>query len=444
MVSTKLYVILPKNTKLIIYKTKGILIASTKQTEIKKTIALTIYGCLCGQPLNTSIEKAISNNYEKPIDVLLGILALIKENELLLTNKSVNDTTAVINKENVFYPQGIHVELTKSCNLKCYYCYKEAIFSKNKQLLETSKLLDILHHLASKGLKVVELTGGEPLLHPDFLIILKTCYNLFEKVAILTNGTLIDENFIDNVKKYKDKLVFSISLDSYDEIEYEKKSGIIGSFKQATKGIRLLTKEEFFVRASMAVDDSNWYHIEKTLLYAKSLGVSSFTYSPIMPSGRADKKRVLWETLPIEDLVSFEKYIIEKYPNFIHTLEGRSIKELQLPGGCGAGSRTFVLNEEGLVRMCATSENYGLIGDLKTQSIDDVFSHPLCKIVSDLILPNKIYCSNCKRLPLCAGCPLKVLEQIKIIGRDNCYWLKNNTIAQRWYDMVNVKRNNNL
>lgn len=444
MVNHKLYVILPADTKLIIYKTKGVLISSTKKTEIKRNIALTIYNCLCGQPLNKSIEKAINNNSEKPIDVLLGILALIKDNELLLTNMAINDPKAVINKENVFYPQGIHVELTKSCNLKCYYCYKKAIFSKNKQLLETSKLLDILRLLAGKGLKVVELTGGEPLLHPDFLIILKTCYNLFEKVAILTNGTLIDEHLINSIKNYKDKLVFSISLDSYDEVEFEKKSGIKGSFKQATKGIKLLTKENFFVRASMAVDEYNWHHIEKTLLYAKSLGVSGFTYSPIMPSGRADKKRVFWETFPIKTLVSFEKYIIEKYPAFIHILEGQSVKELQLPGGCGAGSRTFVLSEDGLVRMCATSEHYGLIGDLKTQSIDDVFSHPFCRIVSDLILPNKSSCSNCKRLPLCAGCPLKVLEQIKKIGRDNCYWLKNNIIAQRWYDMVGLESNNNL
>ena len=388
--------------------------------------------------LGLKLKDALIETQERSTDqikqkrLLLGVLSLVYEGKLLLSEEPNVVSGIIINRENIYYPQGLHVELTRSCNLNCYYCYKNAVFHDTVTHLKTRKLFELLLELKNKGLKVVELTGGEPLLHPDFMAILEFCYHNFSLVSVLTNGTLITQEFARRAQQYKDKIVFSISLDSFNETEYEKKSGVKGSFRKAVDGILTLTKRGFFVRASMAVDETNWRQIEQTLLFAKSLGVAKFTYSPIIPMGRANKWTV-WRTTNTEDVASFEKYIVQKYPSFIHTLDGHSLEELLAPGGCGAGSRTFVMNEAGVVRMCATDENYGVIGDLRKQTVDEVFSNPLCAIVDELVFPNSNLCKDCDYLSLCASCPIKTKRQIKLIGENNCQWLRCNEVARRWY-----------
>jgi MoaA/NifB/PqqE/SkfB family radical SAM enzyme len=49
---------------------------------------------------------------------------------------------------------------------------------------------------------VVELTGGEPTLHPDFLTIVKHCAEIFPLVSIITNGYVLNEDHIEKLSKY--------------------------------------------------------------------------------------------------------------------------------------------------------------------------------------------------------------------------------------------------
>ena len=430
---------MPECTTLELFKHYGVLTKECGRTEVTKEIALVIEKSVHGLKLKDALirvqERDNGADLVKQKRLLLGILSLVYEGKLLLSETPNIVSDKIIDKENVFYPQGLHVELTRSCNLNCYYCYKNADYHHHTvPNLETGKLLELLLDLKNKGLKVVELTGGEPLLHPKFMSILEFCCHNFSLVSILTNGTLITKEFARWAQSYKDKIVFSISLDSFDKTEYEKKSGIIGSFQKAVDGIKILTYNGFFVRASMAVDEGNWKQIEQTLLFAKSLGVAKFTYSPIIPIGRANQLTV-WNNTGVEEVASFEKYIVRKYHDFIHTLEGHSLDELLAPGGCGAGSRTFVMNEAGVVRMCATDEQYGIIGDLSKQTSDDVFSNPLCAIVDELVFPNANLCEGCNYLSFCVSCPIKTKRQIGLIGEENCRWLRNNVIAKKWYQL---------
>lgn len=103
--------------------------------------------------------------------------------------------------------------LPLDCNLNCSYCYRNSHSTGREKRLETDKLLKILDDLYQKGLQVVELTGGEPIIHPDFIKILKFCFDRFSLVAILTNGTLIDEQFISKILPFREKIILSVSLD---------------------------------------------------------------------------------------------------------------------------------------------------------------------------------------------------------------------------------------
>lgn len=430
-----MYLFLNKGYDLYLYKKQGLIKSSKESIAISKIIGRVLKYCSNHYTLYDALNACDCDKTE----VLIGITKLIVDKKInQCSNKEEIIPYKVFDEENIFYPESLHIELTRKCNLRCYYCYNESSLAVSEDKIQTAVLFQIISELAEKGLSVVEITGGEPLLHPDFFRIVDFCYNHLQLFSILTNGTLVDERFIDKILPYRKKIVFSISLDSFDKQDFENKSRVKGSFDKASKAIKLLSDAGFIVRASMSVDESNWKQIEPTLLYAKSLGATKFTYSPIIPVGRASQCNYKWYGIDASEIADYAKYLIKNYSDYIQLLDDKSLVELAKKGGCGAGSRTFVMNPNGNVRMCATFTREGVIGNLATQTAREVFNNPICQMTSELVLPNKTTCNDCQHLPFCSGCPLRTLMKIKEIGEINCQWVQN-AHAHEWYSEMTKK-----
>jgi uncharacterized radical SAM superfamily Fe-S cluster-containing enzyme/prolipoprotein diacylglyceryltransferase len=86
------------------------------------------------------------------------------------------------------------LEITGACNLRCPVCFARASGGAHRPVDELRRDLDAF--LATRGrLDALQLSGGEPLVHPDFLAILDHCRSLpIEHVVINTNGlALLDD-----------------------------------------------------------------------------------------------------------------------------------------------------------------------------------------------------------------------------------------------------------
>jgi organic radical activating enzyme len=91
-----------------------------------------------------------------------------------------------------FY-DGLMVDVTGQCNIKCKYCYHDNSFGS--RLVEN--IIDEIKYYSDKA--PFALTGGEPTLHPDIIeIIDKSCE--VGETWLLTNGIkLADEVFFDKI-----------------------------------------------------------------------------------------------------------------------------------------------------------------------------------------------------------------------------------------------------
>ena len=97
------------------------------------------------------------------------------------------------------------VELTDNCNLSCPICYAES--GPDRQTHRP--LRDVIHMLdavvANEGEPdVLQLSGGEPTLHPDFFSILDECKaRPFKHLMINTNGIRIaqEPNFVEQLAR---------------------------------------------------------------------------------------------------------------------------------------------------------------------------------------------------------------------------------------------------
>lgn len=91
-------------------------------------------------------------------------------------------------------PRLASLVVTRRCNLECGYCNE---YDKVSDPVPTARLEERVDKLAELGLLFLEYTGGETLLHPDILELVRygSSYRFAER-WIITNGYLLSERIV--------------------------------------------------------------------------------------------------------------------------------------------------------------------------------------------------------------------------------------------------------
>jgi len=91
-------------------------------------------------------------------------------------------------------PREVMFAVTNACNISCRTCAFGKVPRSEQRFVATNVLGPVLDHLREGGVRMVSITGGEPLLHPEFL---RICQEIDERGMMIsyiaTNGTLLDE-----------------------------------------------------------------------------------------------------------------------------------------------------------------------------------------------------------------------------------------------------------
>ena len=278
----------------------------------------------------------------------------------------------ITGSDKCFIPQHMSVELTSECNLECLYCYRES-GPHRTDWLSGDQLIGVLKRLAEKGLRSVEITGGEPLLHPDFDEILEFCVDTFHQIALLTNGTLIDERIAKRLKE--GNVLVQLDLDGSCGDLHDAIRGRAGAFRRTKWAIRTLVKHGVSVRVAMNVIKENIFDIENTLLLSKDQGVTWFAFAPVMSFGRANNIQTSFSAKEVQFMADLRKRLSEEHGSFFTNLSiDKFCSIFENNKNCGAGYRAAVLGPKGRVRPCVVlSEDYVVVGDLTKESVEKVF-----------------------------------------------------------------------
>jgi radical SAM protein with 4Fe4S-binding SPASM domain len=359
---------------------------------------------------------------------LLGfVMNAIRSGWIELQETSSPRTTRVTGSRTAFYPPHMNIELTVGCNLRCDYCYRESDATKLSHM-PTEELLELIEKLWAAGLRSVELTGGEPTVHRDFSKILTRCADKFDMVGVLTNGTRLNDELAHQFAEMGEKLMYSVSLDASTPELHDIRRGVKGAWARTTRNIARLAELGVAIRVSMVVDERNFYDLENTLLLARSLGARAFSYSPLLPLGRG--KNIFSRTWRMDGMEVFKKeqYLAERYKGFLGVLSEDTVCEVEGEEGCGAGYRTFAMDPFGNIRPCATFGGEECVfGNLRTQSLEEVFGQPAIFAMKQLRAPSPEFCSGCRHADFCRYCILRGLHASE--DTPDCVWRKQPAIA---------------
>jgi len=110
------------------------------------------------------------------------------------------------------------LEVTDACNLRCPVCYAQSPSGEHRPFDDLAA--DLEAFLGARGsLDVLQLSGGEPLLHPDLLRIIDHCKTLpIDHLMINTNGLeLVDRPGLGaELARRKPRLELYLQLDGLD------------------------------------------------------------------------------------------------------------------------------------------------------------------------------------------------------------------------------------
>ena len=112
------------------------------------------------------------------------------------------------------------VELTSACNLKCPMCYASSgPGGKHLTFDEACRAIDRLVRVEGRA-EVLQLSGGEPTIHPEFPRILDyACAQAIDIVMINTNGLRLahDAQLVSHIERQRHRLEVYLQFDGFSD-----------------------------------------------------------------------------------------------------------------------------------------------------------------------------------------------------------------------------------
>jgi heme b synthase len=184
-----------------------------------------------------------------------------------------------------FLPRLIFWETTAGCNLRCIHCRRmdvaDELMPEDLTTAESKQLIDQIVAFCNP---ILILSGGEPLIRPDIFEIAEYAVAEGLRVALATNGTLIDGPMAQRIVDAGIRRV-AVSLDGATAETHDAFRALPGSFAQAIEGIRHLRARGMSVQINTTVARHNVDELPQILDLALSLGADAFHIFLLVPVG---------------------------------------------------------------------------------------------------------------------------------------------------------------
>jgi len=299
---------------------------------------------------------------------------------------------------------GAHFEITSKCNERCVHCYlTNHDIAKD---MDTVLALDILDQLKEMGTLSVTFSGGEPFLHKDFdKILIRARENDFI-INILTNGTCINNEMIENLSKINIGKI-QISLYSMDPEIHDSVTQLKGSHAKTIKCIKALREKKIRIQVSCPILKVNKDSYREVSLWCKNYGVRVLSDFILMAKTNFDTSN-LNNRLTIDETEKLISDIIETEEEYRALLkmeesDGEFKKSKDTPV-CGLGVDNACITYDGSIYPCSGFQNM-VLGNVKFNSIKDIWSNSQkIKELRNINYSSFPKCLDCSESDYCAMC----------------------------------------
>lgn len=303
------------------------------------------------------------------------------------------------------------LELLPICNMNCDMCYirlSRTEMEKKGRMRTADEWISMGEEMERAGVLFLLLTGGEPLLFPDFR---RLYLSLKERGMILTvntNGTLIDADWAAFFGENKPRRI-NITLYGADDKAYEMLCHYPGGFEKTVQGIRLLKERGVDVKINGSVTKSNRNDMEKIYAIGRELGAPVHMDTYMLPG--IHERKLPFEAqsrLEPEEAAAAEMEMLrnEMNPEDLRMYVQQMLLQIKKEGNvysegitCMAGNCSFAVNWQGEMRPCVTLEKPSV-------PVFEVGFERAWQQISEKVKAYRVNekCRQCRLRPVCKTC----------------------------------------
>lgn len=300
------------------------------------------------------------------------------------------------------------IELTSKCNEHCIHCY---IPHENRiNDIEPEFYYSVIEQCYNMGVLELALSGGEPMLHPNFCEFVKKAKEYYFSLTILSNLTLLNDQII-SVLKEQPLSNLQVSLYSMNPNIHDSITRIPGSFEKTKDAILELIKNDIPLQISCPTLKQNkncykdvlkWAHEHKCRAITDFVLIGRYDGSVDNLSNRLsiEDTEIVIKNI-IENDIAYQQRIID--PGFEEYLYKKTDEELI----CGVCTTTLCMIANGNVYPCPGWQNYS-VGNMKETSLSDIWNNsPKVKYLRNLRKKDLPKCAKCEDRLFCSVCMVR-------------------------------------
>ena len=318
---------------------------------------------------------------------------------------------------------------TRRCNLKCAHCYSASDDIDYSNELSTDEAKEMIDSLARLGSPVILFSGGEPLMRPDLLTLMRHARDAGLRVVISTNGTLLTDDFLQGAKETGVSYI-GVSLDGLEEVN-DRFRGVKGAFRRALDGIRLTLAHGVKAGLRFTINRRNMNEINGIFDLMEAEKIPRICLYHLVYSGRGSRLRD--EDLSPEQTREVVDLIIDRtaqlhesgFPAEVLTVDNhadgpylylRMLKEnhpaaddtlklLLMNGGNSSGNGIGCISWDGEVYADQFSRDRSF-GNVRKRPFDEIWTDDSIEVLSqfrDKYSHVTGRCKNCRFLYACGG-----------------------------------------
>lgn len=326
-------------------------------------------------------------------------------------------------------PIAFELELTARCNNNCRHCYINLPpYDKLAQAKEMS--LDQIEAIADQAVELgslwVTLTGGEPLLRPDFFDV----YLMFKKkgflINLFTNACLISDRHIQLFKKYPPRDI-EVTVYGITENTYEAVSRVPGTYRAFRRGLDLLLANGMPVTLKAVSLQSNKHELTAISEFCQDKTHRPFRFDPFLHL-RYDRdairnEEIKQERLEPEEIVSLEMGDETRFHSMQQNCESlikldtmdhqkcasctehfgcKQYSDFSKLFRCGIGVNEFNVSYDGQLRLCSSLSAPNTTVDLRSIFLKQGLSELKTRI-------KEMQTQSIAILETCKSCPISNL-----------------------------------